>query len=168
MNLQFKKCTLLDIPQLIKVATKSYREHYTYLWEDGGESYITNHFDKASFKQELLQTNSEFYLVLWREKAVGFFKINDLDKTYLELERIYLIAAAKGKGIGKASVQFVEGFAVTHSKSIISLKTMQKGKAYSFYEKCGFRIVDETILNVPLIKKEYRKMFVMEKFINPK
>ncbi|MEM8524733.1 MAG: GNAT family N-acetyltransferase [Bacteroidota bacterium] len=165
MRIEFKKCDQQDIPQLIQVSAQSYREHYTYLWEDKGENYIANNFNKNTFTKELLLPNSEFYLILWQSEAVGFFKINDIEETYLELERIYLIAEAKGKGIGKAAVDFVENLAISTSKSIICLKAMQKGRAYLFYEKCGFEIVDEYILKEPFIKKEYNKMYVMEKVI---
>ncbi|MEL6719343.1 MAG: GNAT family N-acetyltransferase [Bacteroidota bacterium] len=165
MKVQFKKCELEDIPQLIKISTQSYREHYPYLWEDKGESYIANNFNEAVFKQELLQASSEFYLVLLQEEAVGFFKINKIDGIHLELERIYLITTAKGRGLGKAAIHFVEGLAIKYNKSIIFLKTMQKGKAYLFYEKCGFQIVDTDSLNDPLAKETYKEMFVMEKVL---
>jgi len=163
MNIQFKLCDENDIPQLIKIAAQSYREHYTYLWEDQGESYIANNFNEACFKQELLLPNSKFYLALQEEKTIGFFKINDVDETRLELERIYLIAVVKGQGIGKTAVQFVEELAIKHGKSSISLKTMKKGKAYLFYEKCGFQIVNAAVLEEDLVKEEYREMYVMEK-----
>lgn len=165
MEIQFKKCTENDIPQLIKVAEQSYQEHYTYLWQDEAKNYIANNFNEACFRQELILPNSEFYLALWQEKAVGFFKINDINKTHLELERIYLIAEAKGKGIGKAAIEFVEKTATSIGKSIIYLKTMQKGKAYLFYQKCGFQIVREVTLEEALVREDYKEMFVMEKII---
>ena len=162
-NVLLKRCKQEDALTLSQVATQSYTEHYTYLWEDGAADYMTSHFNKQVLTQELLQTNSHFFLVFNKEQAIGFFKLNVLGQHTLELERIYLLKKAIGKGIGKKLMLFVDHFAKKHHCNSIELKTMQLGKAWRFYEKMGFGVIGETSLQENLIKKQFSLMYVMRK-----
>ncbi|MEM9886437.1 MAG: GNAT family N-acetyltransferase [Bacteroidota bacterium] len=162
-KISIKKCNPEDIPQLIKVATQSYREHYTYLWQDRGEQYIAIHFNSAQLALELSHPDAYFFLVLDKDVAVGFFKLNLLGNQVLELERIYLLQAVEGKGIGRIIVQFTENFAKKYQRKTIELRTMKKGKAEGFYLKMGFEIVGESLLEGDLIIEAYKRMHVMKK-----
>ena len=163
-----KPCTKEDIQDLIQVSTQSYQEHYTYLWEDAGANYMEHNFTAEKFEEEISNSNAVFFLIRDGQKYVGFIKLN-IDsgvynfpaRTTLELERIYFIKEAAGKGLGKEAIEFVSNYAKQMHKSHIWLKAMESGTAVEFYKKRGFRVIGEIELDYINIKSEFKKMFVM-------
>lgn len=168
LSLQIRECGISDIPDLLTVALQSYREHYTYLWTDAGEAYIGRNFTYDILAKELEADKSYFYLVRSGMEPVGFLKVNDEKPLApypatdcLELERIYLLQKASGKGIGKQAVEFVLQVAAEHNRSIVWLKAMDSSPARGFYEKMGFTSRDSYQLDFPYMKDEFRTILVM-------
>ncbi|HJT73204.1 MAG TPA: GNAT family N-acetyltransferase [Chitinophaga sp.] len=163
-----KICTKENIQDLIKISKQSYLEHYTYLWLDNGESYMQANFNADKLSDELSDPNSVFFLIYNEENPVGLIKLNIntavsgfSSDTALELERIYFIKEASGKGLGKEAINFVSDFAKQRSKSIVWLKAMDSSDAVEFYKKRGFQVIGETELTYPNIKDEFRRMYLM-------
>lgn len=164
-----KPCTKEDIKDMIRVLLQSYLEHYTHLWEDEGVNYMKNSFNEKKLDEEMSNPNAAFFLVQDGQKYVGLVKLN-IDSaagdfpasTTLELERIYFIKEAAGKGLGKKAVGFVLDYAKQKHKQVIWLKAMESSTAVvEFYKKCGFRVTGEYELNYPYIRGEYKGMVVM-------
>jgi GNAT superfamily N-acetyltransferase len=163
-----KACTTEDIGELIRVSIQSYQENYTYLWLDKGEGYVRDNFNFDKLYAEMANANSVFFLVYWEQKAVGYIKLN-IDKGIdgfsagesLELERIYFVREASGKGLGKGAIDFVMNFAKQRGKLVVWLKTMDSSDALDFYKKRGFEIIGETRVSFPNIIEEYSGMYVM-------
>ena len=166
--MEIKTCLEENINDLIRIATTSYQDHYTYLWDDEGEKYISANFNVNQLQQELVNPNSQFYLLYSLEKLVGFLKLN-LDSEVnnyspieaLELERIYFIKEATGKGLGKIVLEFVIDLAKKRNKKIVWLKAMDSSRSVEFYKKNQFEIVDEMILPYKFMKDEFRKILTM-------
>jgi len=167
--MQIKFCTKKDIADLIEVSTQSYIEHYTYLWLDNGENYIKSNFNYEKFEDEISNSNSALFLIPDGQKFVGLIKLN-IDSAAngfsaeqaLELERIYFIKEASGKGFGKDAVTYVANFAKQRNKKIVWLKAISSSPAIEFYKKLGFVIIAETNLNYPGIRDEFKKMYLMQ------
>ena len=161
-----------DINDLLFIAKTSYQDHYTYLWDDEGENYISKNFNLNQLHQELANPNAQFYLLYHLKKLVGFLKLN-LDsevKDYssiqaLELERIYFAKEATGKGLGKMILKFVIGLAKKRDKKIVWLKAMDSSQSVEFYKKNQFEIIDDMLLPYEFMKDEFRKIVRMIKEI---
>ena len=167
-TLTTKLCTKEDIEDLIKLLEQSYLEYYTYLWYDNGAGYMQASFNAGKLNDELSNPNSAFFLLSDGQKLVGVIKLNINSPiagfsadTALELERIYFIKEASGKGLGKEAINFVSDFARQRQKSIIWLKAMDSSTAVEFYKKRGFQIINEIELQYLNLRDEYRKMYVM-------
>ncbi|WP_439881816.1 GNAT family N-acetyltransferase [Pontibacter sp. MBLB2868] len=168
-TLQITPCTAKDLYTLQDIALNSYGDHYLYLWHDGGMWYIDKCFSDAALKKELEDPNAALFLVYADDELVGFLKFN-IDKGFeaysekeaLELERIYLLKRASGKGIGKALVDFTKQFARERNKKVIWLKAMDSSKSVDFYEQNGFEKCGTHTLDFEAMKEEYRGMYVMK------
>jgi diamine N-acetyltransferase len=168
INILIKPSTESDIQSIIEVYTKSYLENYTYLWLDDGSFYMNLSFNFEKIKEEMSDPNSLFYLVQHAEKNVGVIKIN-LDKKSedfsaeeaMELERIYFIKEATGKGLGRESINFVINYARQRNKKLLWLKAMDSSAAVAFYKKMDFNIVGQSFLTYSEMKPEYRGMYLM-------
>jgi GNAT superfamily N-acetyltransferase len=163
-------CSTDDLSTLAAVAVQSYREHYLHLWTDNGKWYLERCFTPAVLAGELAEPGSEFYLIYQGRVPSGFLKTNDqhpLDgyppQDCLEVERLYLLAAAAGHGLGRAALAFAEGMARERGRSVVWLKTMDTSPAVHFYERLGFRTCGHARLSFPLMKAEFRNMFIMKK-----
>lgn len=168
--IQITACRAEDIPTLSAVALHAYRDHYLHLWTDNGAWYEDRCFTPSVLANELGETGSYFYLISRHGAPVGFLKINDANpldgypaEDCLEVERLYLLAAATGGGIGKAALDFAEALAREQGRKLVWLKAMDSSPAVHFYEKTGFRQCGQTRLPFPLMKEEFRNMFVMKK-----
>lgn len=172
MPIEYKVCSKEDITQLLAVAIQSYNEHYTHLWHDEGKSYVKNSFSNEQLSKEIDNSNAIFFHVLIDSAPVGFLKLN-IDKAIdsynsneaLELERIYFLKDAAGKGLGRETLSMITKFAKDRQKKAIWLKAMKGGNAQGFYKKQGFELIGETILTLPYIKEEHKGMVVMLKEI---
>ena len=173
--IQIKPVAPADIPLLRHIAIQSYRDHYLHLWHDEGDWYIKKCFTLTTLEEEYNNPNSRFFLLYWDNEPAGFLKINmhaalgEITAAEgLELERIYLTKAAKGKGIGKQAIDLTAAIAIQQHKKVIWLKAMDSSKdAIAFYEKMGFQLCGTHYLNFEPMKKEYRGMVVMKKEIIP-
>jgi len=171
-TMEIKICSKDDIDELVFISNRSYRDHYTYLWYDNGEDYIKSNFSYFKLNEELSDPNSIFYLIYFENKTVGYLKLN-IDKAIekysstvaLELERIYFIKNAAGKGLGKLTIDFVFDYARKKNKTLVWLKAMDSSKAVDFYKKQDFFICNEYYLTFPTMKNEFKKILVMCKEI---
>ena len=163
-------CRAADLPTLVEVAVQSYREHYLQLWTDGGAWYLERCFKPAVLAREMAEPGNCFYLIHHGGAPAGFLKINDQHplegyppQDCLEVERLYLLAAAAGHGVGRAVIGFVDGLAREKGRRVVWLKTMDTSPAVHFYERLGFRTCGHTRLSFPLMKTEFRNMLIMKK-----
>lgn len=160
-----------DAEALAGLALQAYRDHYLHLWLDGGEWYMNRCFNTAQLTAELADPNSRFYLILDAGQSVGFLKINldkplptDPDLSALELERIYFLASATGKGLGRFAVDFVVGLAQELNKGCVWLKAMDSSEAaLHFYRQNGFTVVGAEQLPFAVMKPELRGMLVLSR-----
>ena len=164
---QIKLCTEKDIPTIIHVAIQSYNEHYLHYWYDEGAWYKQQSFNPETLKQEMLDVDARFYLLYDAGTPVGFLKLNlhkkiepYTDAECLELERIYIIKAGAGKGLGKQAVNFTLDIARSLNKKYIWLKGMDASPSMFFYESTGFEKIGTLRLDYELMKEEFRGMIV--------
>ena len=110
------------------------------------KSYLTTAFSLEKLRAELLHPNSFFYFVYWKASLVGYLKINlgEAQSEFkhdggLELERIYILAAHQGKGLGTQLLSYVFEFAKHKNARYVWLGVWEENiRAISFYKKHGF------------------------------
>ncbi len=159
----------------IEVGVLAYQQHYLHLWENQNpDPYINISFTLDVLRKEALNSNAKLFLICKDALAIGILKIN-LDhalghfpcKEVLLLDKIYILKAYSGQGVGKKVLDFVERLARSYNKKKITLDTMKLGPALDFYKKNGFEIFDEIRLGFATVKDEQRGMYVMLKNLWP-
>lgn len=164
-----KPITIDDVALLQSVALEAYRGHYLHLWYDAGEWYMAQSFSIRQLSTEVEDSNAQFFMVYDAGKAVGFVKINinaplGDEENALELERIYFIKEAAGKGLGSFAVNHVFDIAKSLHKKTVWLKVMDTSHAVlAFYKKMGFEICGTYVLPYEHMKEELRGMYIMQK-----
>jgi len=165
-----RQITVNEVDMLSHTATRAYLDHFKYLWPDEGAWYVDHSFSTDVLKTEMTDTNNLFFISFYGEEPVGFLKLKiNLPTTHnindggMELERIYICKSATGKGIGKQFMQLAIDIARQNRKAVIYLKAMDSSlDSIAFYQKSGFEIYGNYILDYPLLKKEYCGMVLMK------
>ncbi len=155
----------------INVGKQSYKEHYVHLWPDGDIStYISSSFSKKVVDEERKDPSTLLYVIYKGTVPVGVLKLipnKALDtlsaQAAFHIQKIYLLNAYSGMGIGVSAIRFVENIARKMGKKILWLDTMQKGKALAFYQKIGFTILKASELHFPNAKPSEKAMWTLIK-----
>ena len=121
----------------------TYAEHNS---EEDMQNYLAEYFSLQRISEDIENPLVEFYLLYDNERAVAYVKLNyagaqtDLNETdSIEIERIYVNANQKGKGLGKQLIQIaIDRAEQTESKYIWLGVWMENKAAIAFYEKMGF------------------------------
>lgn len=148
MTIQFKACTLEDLPALQAIARATFEETFA---NDNDltnmQSYLNEAFSSEKLTKELGTKGTYFFLLHYEGKRAGYLKLNvDAAQTEpmgadkLEIERIYVKQAFQGHGLGQYLMQKAIEFALNLQKYTIWLGVWEKNtKAIAFYERAGFK-----------------------------
>lgn len=111
-------------------------------------AYLAKALNENQLLTELAKPDSSFYFIQKERQTLGYLKLNAknaqtdqvLDNA-LEIERIYVIKKAQGKGIGKQLLQFALEEARKRSLLCIWLGVWERNeKAIAFYQRHGFEV----------------------------
>nr|WP_299384475.1 GNAT family N-acetyltransferase [Allomuricauda sp.] len=171
MEVILEPVTQSNMETYMNVGIQSYKEHYLHLWERGDPTpYISRSFTEAVVSSDLENPNLKHFLVKVGESVAGIVKLVlhcPLDEHAAEqallAQKIYLLKAHSGKGLGKQVLGLIEEYARTLGKKIVWLDTMQKGGPIKFYLKNGFVIKKESELEIPNAIPEEKPMWVLTK-----
>lgn len=172
-QLHIMRLGVQHVELLMPVAKQAYIEHYEHLWHDAGKWYLEKSFSAARLTTELADPGAVFFLIMLQNAPVGFIKINidaprsdDPDGNGMELERIYIIRSASGKGIGTQLLQLTFRLAKEKQKDYVWLKAMDTSTgAIAFYIKQGFTMCGAFRLDYTAMKEECRGMVIMKKVL---
>lgn len=148
MELRLQQCRIDQLDLLVNLSRKTFIDAFE---KDNNpedfENYLDFAFDPDRIADEVMDMNSEFYLVYLHNEVVGYFKLNQLqaqtdikDKDSLELERIYVLNEFQGKQIGRWMLDQVKALGKDMNKTFVWLGVWEHNtKAISFYEMYGFK-----------------------------
>jgi len=126
--------------------------------------YMLNLFySEESLIAEFNKRNQLFYLITEEETVLGFIGIEHhyQGESRTKIHKIYILPETQGKGIGRIVVEAVEKLALENNSTSILLNVNRFNKALHFYQKIGFKIIDE--VNIEIGNGYLMEDYVMEK-----
>lgn len=156
-NIQIKRISVIDVEDLQIISKQTFFETFA---NENSESDMKNYLDENlsldTLKKELINTKSEFYVLSFNEKIIGYLKLNfgeaqtELkNNTSLEIERIYVLKEFHGQNMGQLLYNKALEIATKLSIKEIWLGVWEKNKrAISFYKKNGFIEFDTHIFKL--------------------
>ena len=156
-NIQIKRISVIDVEDLQIISKQTFFETFA---NENSESDMKNYLDENlsldTLKKELFNTKSEFYVLSFNEKIIGYLKLNfgeaqtELkNNTSLEIERIYVLKEFHGQNMGQLLYDKALEIATKYSIKEIWLGVWEKNKrAISFYKKNGFIEFDTHIFKL--------------------
>ncbi|WP_019312911.1 GNAT family N-acetyltransferase [Streptococcus mutans] len=147
MQVEIRKVNQDELSLLQKIAIQTFRETFAF---DNTAEQLQNFFDEAytlsALKLELADKESETYFILMSGKAEGFLKVNwgssqteQVLEDAFEIQRLYILKAYQGQGLGKQLFEFALERAQISGLSWVWLGVWEKNvKAQLLYAKYGF------------------------------
>jgi putative acetyltransferase len=123
------------------------------LAEFGANQPGTWYYDPMVFKTfEYFQPEGNAYFICEIEGKIvgggGIAHTEGLPENIVELARVYILPEARGKGIGKAIIEYCEATAKAMGYQKIYLETMPELKiAVPLYEKLGYQYLERPIVD---------------------
>jgi GNAT superfamily N-acetyltransferase len=141
-----KEASIADVNTIQEIAYNSWPHTYGAILSQDQIDYMLNLWYASDVLIDNM-TNKEHFFLLAFDGAVclGFasYEHNYLNKNVTRLHKIYLLPEAQGKGVGKLFIDTIENLAQVNHSDFISLNVNKFNKAFAFYQKIGFEIVDE-------------------------
>lgn len=140
-QVEIRKVNQDELSLLQKIAIQTFRETFAF---DNTAEQLQDFFDEA---YTLSALKSEIYFILMSGKAAGFLKVNwgssqteQVLEDAFEIQRVYILKAYQGQGLGKQLFEFALERAQISGLSWVWLGVWEKNfKAQSLYAKYGFK-----------------------------
>lgn len=133
-------------------------EHYTPIIGEQQVAYMLEKFQSAAAIEDQVENGVLYYLISFQDKPVGYFSVSR-HPDFLFLSKLYVLRSARGKGLGRAAISYMEELAGKFDLKKIRL-TVNKFNTNSIkaYERMGF-------LNVAAIIQDIGNGFVMDDYV---
>lgn len=146
----FKKASEKDIPLIRTLAEKSWKSSYQEILSTEQIDYmLQNMYSAEEILSHLKNPNYHYFIIEENSIPAGFIGFeNHYEKKTTKLHRIYLLQDFKGKGLGKAALQFLKEKVSEASDNRIVLNVNKNNAAQKVYESQGFRVYAEGIFDI--------------------
>ena len=147
-QVQIRKCTVNDVEAIVELGIHTFRDTFQEVnTEKDMDLYVNNTFTPAKIKEELEDKDSLFFLAEESGDIVGYAKVKTIAKpdgaegtVALEIERLYAVKRAIGKGVGRLLMETCLEHARKLGCDVVILGVWEHNqRAISFYSKWGFQ-----------------------------
>lgn len=137
-----------DYRSISALAHKIWSDHYTPIIGTEQVTYMLEKFQSVSAIENQIKKGFFYYLLQNNSKPVGYFAFQKQGAS-LFLSKLYVRSTARGKGIGKCAISFLEKRANEMGVSKIRLTVNRYNTlAIKAYIRMGFLIVEAIVQDI--------------------
>ncbi|GAB3719302.1 GNAT family N-acetyltransferase [Flavobacterium koreense] len=91
-----------------------------------------------------------FLLIEDNQNFIGFasYELNCNNSNKTKLQKLYVLPEIQGKGIGKQVIDYIQEKVVLSNNLALFLNVNKFNKAKDFYQKYGFQIIKEEVIDI--------------------
>ncbi len=148
-DITIRRCTAADAPALAALARCTFYDTFTGTCTDADmQDFLDEFYNEARIAQELSNPADYTFFALQEGEPIGFLRFLDAEVPFprdaaekaLELNRLYVDAPHKGKGVAKVLMDFYMDYAAAEGFRFLWLGVWEHNyRAQAFYRKWGFR-----------------------------
>lgn len=144
-NYTFRAATIADIPTIEKLALATWEPTYKPILSKEQIDYMFGVIYTPEALQQQMQEGQTFILLYQQEKPLGFasYSLINADEQGYKLNKIYLLPACQGKGLGRLLLTHIEQEVRKLGGRVLDLNVNKYNKAKAFYETCGYHVHHE-------------------------
>jgi ribosomal protein S18 acetylase RimI-like enzyme len=142
--ISIRKATLADAMLISTLANEIWWDTYKDVLSDDQISFMLSKMYNVASLEEQMNQQITFLILTYNDVETGFaaYAKADIDKIY-KLEKLYLQKQDQGKGLGKVLISKVEEEVKTLGAANLYLNVNRNNKAFHFYKKLGYIVVEE-------------------------
>ena len=143
-------CKIEQLNVVIDLTKKIWPVAYGEILSKAQLDYMIDKFYNETALRELIQKGHVFYLAQdENEKYVGFvsYEINS-EPNKTKIHKIYVLPETQGTGLGRQFFELVKEKAIENHQKAVFLNVNKYNKARFFYEKLGFTIVKDEVIDI--------------------
>jgi ribosomal protein S18 acetylase RimI-like enzyme len=158
-NYFIRTASVDDVSLIQDIAARVWPQTYSSIISAEQIEYMLDMmYSPNSLIQHMTEKNCEFILVSSTERSFGFASFSSSDNDVFRLHKLYVDVAAQGLGLGVSLLKEVSKRAAERGGSTLELNVNKYNKAKTFYEKNGFTIYREEVIDIG-------NGFVMDDFV---
>ena len=156
-KLRIKVACVKDAVSLARLGKQTFTETYArFNSKENFQKYVRQSFSKKSTTEQLEDHGSFFLMAYLNNKVVGYAKLRENNKPFhdktinaVELERIYVLKAHQGHGIGKTLLEKCLAFAELRKYPVMWLGVWEQNlSALKFYQRQGFVVFGSHVFDL--------------------
>jgi ribosomal protein S18 acetylase RimI-like enzyme len=164
-SLVIRPASIKDVSSIVKVRSAAFTEEEVSGFIVPGESMYASieKLRKMWDKENYLKDGFEVFVAECEAKVVGFIIFN-MKSSDDNIDNVVVAKEERGKGVGRALVEYVEELAISRGLSVMKTDTTENAegvpwKAYDFWKRMGYEDNGERVTTVydfkviPLFKK---------------
>jgi len=139
-----------DLPIIQSLAHKIWFSAYHEIISVEQIEYMLNKIYSLPSLENQFTNNQIFLLAEENNEPVGFcsFEYNCQNSSKTKIHKLYVLPEMQGKSIGKFMIEYVKDKAIKNQEKGLFLNVNKYNKARFFYEKIGFTISEEIVLDI--------------------
>ena len=154
-----RTATVDDVELIQDIAARVWPQTYSTIISAEQIHYMLDMmYSAASLREQMTAKNCEFIIVSSTERSFGFASFSPLNDEIFRLHKLYVDVATQGLGLGKMLLEEVERRCGERGGALLELNVNKYNKAKTFYEKNGFAIFREEVIDIG-------NGFVMDDFV---
>jgi len=146
--MKIRKAILSDIATIKEIAEKAWRPTYEHILTEQQTLYMLDLMYNSLTLENQIKGNIAFFMVDLAQETVGYFSVENVNDQIVKLHKLYLDPTQKQKGLGRKIIQYIKDWALTNQRNRIILNVNKNNSAVHFYQKVGFTIIEELILDI--------------------
>jgi diamine N-acetyltransferase len=140
--------SVADIPLLRELAMQVWPQTYASILSEQQITYMLKMMYSAESLQQQMESGAQFIIVYDDDAPVGFASYQEMHPSIYKLHKIYVLISQQGKGTGRFLIDYIIDNIKNSGATALQLQVNRGNKARYFYEKLGFRIIEEIDLDI--------------------
>jgi GNAT superfamily N-acetyltransferase len=143
--------TSSDYKIIQEIAHQTWPETYGAILSKEQLDFMLNSFySVAALNDDVVSKGHHFLLAKEDNIVLGFasYEHNYQRNNRTRIHKIYVLPQAQGKGIGNMLIGHIEKLAIENHSVTLSLNVNRFNKAYTFYQKKGFEVIEEVDIEI--------------------
>ena len=137
-----------DIPLVRELCFQVWPQTYASMLSQEQISYMLDLMYNEQELEKQMNAGAQFLFLYEEEKPGGFASYQEIAPAVFKLHKIYVLPSEQGKGAGKFIIDHIVATAVAANGKALQLQVNKKNKARSFYEKLGFAVIEEKVIDI--------------------
>lgn len=130
------------------LAREIWKEHYTPIIGEAQVAYMLDKFQSVKAMQKQVAEGYEYFIIKEGEELVGYLAFKE-EQDGLFLSKVYVQSSMRGKGFGKAAIEFVKTEVQNRKLSQIRLTVNKYNRdSIAAYLKMGFIKTRELVIDI--------------------